>query len=830
MCAAAVPGFQGPYGQPVPVAAPYSVHPPTGADLARQMVRRSVPLDLVQQAGFAPDGNSGVLQAQGFVPPPTLAPPGLPAAPPVPGLPGAPGPAFPGRRNARAGFPGPGFPPPFAGGNPFVPGHGPPGVVAAVGALTGGPAPFPVPTQRTEVRFTGPNGMRIAWFAPTADGKAGFGTQYLEAPGRYNFLQAAIYRLKLSDIPNRPGVELYPTLEVVPGNAKTATFLAHSAVPVTFTEEDFNQVAAGNFLVKVIYLPDPQFQDLASTGTDEVISSRLEPGVDPIAEAHRRGSILLVVRLGNIDLEAPNTPAMDAPSPYAPRLPFPATDPDAARAVPARRAEPSHRARPPAGPAAAAAAGARGDPGIAVAEPAAAHLIAVVETARGRAGRAGRPGGQGDEAGRGRRASARGVHAAARARPVGADRADQLTGSFKEKASGRRKPAGSARTSRLTPAARPESRRGPQAMKTPCAVTAALLASAALLGAAVGQPPPLPERGPSPLLYVRFAGPAGMRAAFYQGRPEGRTFDAPVMVGLRPGYLYRIRLSGFTDRPGLAVYPTLEVRGSLSLTSHVRRVGLPRPGRRHGRRPAHRRGRNAGDEGDLPRRSGQGRSRFGDDGDGRAAEPRPAERGPPPRPADAGGAPRRPRAAAGRAGGRLGPQHDPPPRRTFPGPAARRAVSAVDRLPFLRPDPRPASADGGMFSRRRRPRPAGRHRPRRPAGRAGRRGHHRRIHRRRRPTARRRLQPHLPLFAAVRRPPQPAAAGELRVRRRPARHAGREGTDTSVAADAEPAKSPIRRAEIDLEQGAAERSAGRPGAGRTGARGGAGGGATSTWG
>ena len=197
------------------------------------MVQRSVPLDLVQQAGFVPDGNSGVLQAQGVVPPPTLAPPGLPATPPAPGLPGAPGPGmpgpgFPGRGMPGPGFPGPGFPPPIgAGGNPFVPGHGPPGVVNAVGALTGGPAPFPVPVQRTEVRFTGPNGMRIAWFAPTPDGKAGFGTQYLEAPGRYNFLQAAIYRLKLSDIPNRPGVELYPTLEVVPGNAKTATFLAH---------------------------------------------------------------------------------------------------------------------------------------------------------------------------------------------------------------------------------------------------------------------------------------------------------------------------------------------------------------------------------------------------------------------------------------------------------------------------------------------------------------------------------------------------------------------------------------------------------------------------
>ena len=328
MCAASVPGFQGPNGQPVAVAAPYNSRPVGGADLARSMVRQSVPLELVQQTGFAPDGKSGIVQAQGFCPPGGNCPPNM--APP--GLPGMPGP----------GMAGPGMP--GGGGNPFVPGQGPPGVVAAVGALTGAPSPYPA--QRTEVRFTGPNGMRITWFAPTPDGKAAFGPQYLEAPGRYNFLQASIYRMKLSDIPNRPGVELYPTLEVVPGNAKTATFLAHSAVPVTFTEEDFNQVASGNYLVKVVYLPDPQFQDLAATGTDEVISSRLEPGVDPIAEAHRRGSILLVVRLGNIDLEAPNTPAMDAPNPYAPRPQMPA--PPAGAAPPGMLPPPNGAA--PAGP------------------------------------------------------------------------------------------------------------------------------------------------------------------------------------------------------------------------------------------------------------------------------------------------------------------------------------------------------------------------------------------------------------------------------------------------------------------------------------------------
>jgi hypothetical protein len=200
---------------------------------------------------------------------------------------------------------------------------GPPaGAVAAVGPLMG-QAPPQFMAQRTEVRFMAPIGMKVSWFGPSAAGKPQVVGNQIEVIGRYNFLQGAIYRLKLSNIPQHPGLELYPTIEVVPCNNRTTAFLAHSAVPLAFTERDFDQVAAGNYVVKVIYLPDPQFQDIATTGPAEIVSTPLEPGVDPIAEAYRRGSILLVIRLGNIDLEAPNTPAMDAPNPYAPAIPHP---------------------------------------------------------------------------------------------------------------------------------------------------------------------------------------------------------------------------------------------------------------------------------------------------------------------------------------------------------------------------------------------------------------------------------------------------------------------------------------------------------------------------
>jgi hypothetical protein len=191
----------------------------------------------------------------------------------------------------------------------------PPGVVGGVGFVNGGMGRFQA--QRTSVRFLRPEGMKVSWYVPSPDGRPTFTTTQLDVPGRYNFTQAAIYRLKLTHIPSRPNIPaLYPTLEVAPATNKTVAFLAHSSVPVIFTEEDFDQVVAGNYLVKVIYLPDPQFQDVAVVGPDEIVSTRLDPGVNPVTEAQRRGSVLLIIRMGNIDLEAPNSPAMEAPNPY----------------------------------------------------------------------------------------------------------------------------------------------------------------------------------------------------------------------------------------------------------------------------------------------------------------------------------------------------------------------------------------------------------------------------------------------------------------------------------------------------------------------------------
>ena len=172
-----------------------------------------------------------------------------------------------------------------------------------------------VATQSVQVLFDKPEMMQVNW---DVSGIGRYDSAPMIVPGRQNFSQGGIYRLKVTNIEGRPGLELYPTLEIGTATPRTAAYLAHSAIPIQFTQEDFDQVSAANFVTKVIYVPDPEYQELALAGVDTIVSTRLDPGVDPITEADRRGSILAILRIGNKDLEVPGVD----PSIAAGAMPF----------------------------------------------------------------------------------------------------------------------------------------------------------------------------------------------------------------------------------------------------------------------------------------------------------------------------------------------------------------------------------------------------------------------------------------------------------------------------------------------------------------------------
>jgi hypothetical protein len=176
---------------------------------------------------------------------------------------------------------------------------------AGAGLADGGMLGAMAPTS--QIGFVGPDGMQIRWDVSLA---GGFDSEPLVTPGRYDFPQGGIYRLKLTDIPGREGIELYPSLEVAPVTPRTAAYLAHNAVPFQLTEEDLDQVTTGNFVTKVVYLPDAEYQELAVAGVETLVSTRLDPGVDPVVEADRRGSILAIIRIGNKDLQSPGSSGM----------------------------------------------------------------------------------------------------------------------------------------------------------------------------------------------------------------------------------------------------------------------------------------------------------------------------------------------------------------------------------------------------------------------------------------------------------------------------------------------------------------------------------------
>jgi uncharacterized repeat protein (TIGR01451 family) len=101
-----------------------------------------------------------------------------------------------------------------------------------------------------------------------------------------------------------------------------------------------------------------------------------------------------------------------------------------------------------------------------------------------------------------------------------------------------------------------------------------------IAGTAMAQPPhatqpTLPMTFTAPLTFVKLLPPAGVEATFYQGRSKPRTFPTPVVVGMRPGYLHRLKLDKIPDHKGLALYPTIEVRGSLKLIAKFAANNFP---------------------------------------------------------------------------------------------------------------------------------------------------------------------------------------------------------------------------------------------------------------
>ena len=172
---------------------------------------------------------------------------------------------------------------------------------AVVESSPAAPAPTPaapvLPPQVQIVRFHGPEGLKVEVLGPAPEAVPVGDGHGLATVG----LRVGVgYRLRLSDLPDRPGAELYPVIEIV-GHLHRPEGIDPAKYPirVAFTLDDLVEaVDKGRLVTQVIYLEDPELALPLALPKDEIPVVSVSPSEDPLKVAMALGRVVAIVRTG----------------------------------------------------------------------------------------------------------------------------------------------------------------------------------------------------------------------------------------------------------------------------------------------------------------------------------------------------------------------------------------------------------------------------------------------------------------------------------------------------------------------------------------------------
>jgi hypothetical protein len=165
----------------------------------------------------------------------------------------------------------------------------PPGAIGAQQVLRGGPlAGYFQPIQ-----IKAPKGAMVSL---AIDGQ-------FSAPQRtpltVGMFVAAVYRLRVTEIPNHTGEEVYPTVEVINRIYPPVGEEFRFPIPIELTQAELELALAGKFVTRVVYLEDPQRAlPVARSAESEQSYFEVRPTDDPLEIADRLGRPVAILRLG----------------------------------------------------------------------------------------------------------------------------------------------------------------------------------------------------------------------------------------------------------------------------------------------------------------------------------------------------------------------------------------------------------------------------------------------------------------------------------------------------------------------------------------------------
>ena len=165
----------------------------------------------------------------------------------------------------------------------------PPGQVGSQMLLRGGPIPGYF--QPTQVRC--PQGGKIAI---ASQGQFAAGTPSILDAG---LLIGSVYRFKVTEIPGLPGVELYPTIELLDRLNPPAGLATRFPIPIHLTQQELEMAAEGLFVTRVIYLEDPTNPVVIQDQANRQRFFDVRFNEDPLRVADQLGRPMAILRLGS---------------------------------------------------------------------------------------------------------------------------------------------------------------------------------------------------------------------------------------------------------------------------------------------------------------------------------------------------------------------------------------------------------------------------------------------------------------------------------------------------------------------------------------------------
>ena len=155
-----------------------------------------------------------------------------------------------------------------------------------------------LPPEVQVVRFSAPEGAKLEILGPATEPIAA-----PEASGEgltFGLKVGVSYRLKLSNLHNAPGVELFPMVELV-GHLHRAPGVDPLKFPIRipFTEDDLDDAAVrGRMVTQVVYLEAPEQAIPLSLPKNQIPVVTLSPVESPMKIAPALGRVMAIVRVG----------------------------------------------------------------------------------------------------------------------------------------------------------------------------------------------------------------------------------------------------------------------------------------------------------------------------------------------------------------------------------------------------------------------------------------------------------------------------------------------------------------------------------------------------